>query len=64
MTVSSNEKYFTLYSDGEDSDRKKIIDEVRLYHPFEDNNDFIIGVKQEYDQETFENIGEAEIINL
>lgn len=64
MTVSSNEKYFTLYSDGEDSDRKKIIDEVRFYHPFEDNNDFIIGVKQEYDQETFENIGEAEIINL
>ena len=63
MTCSSEEEYCSLYDDDPElGDKKKITDIVRFYHSFEDNNDFIVGVKLIYDSETFDNIGEAEII--
>lgn len=63
--ASTREEFF--YSVNSDDpvygDRKYIVDEVRFYHPFEDNNDMIVGVKMKYDSESFDRIGEAKIIN-
>ena len=64
LNVHHEEKYYTLdcddpvYGNG-----KYVIDEVRFYHPFEDNNDIIVGVEMKYDKESFETIEEAKIIN-
>ena len=64
LVTSSEERYYSLYDDDpEYGDRKYTVDEVRFYHPFEDNNDMIVGVKMKYDSESFESIEEAKIIN-
>lgn len=63
MTCSSEQEYQSLYDDDPElGDRKKTIDIVRFYHSFEDNNDFVVGVKQVYDSESFDNIGETKVI--
>jgi len=38
-----------------------IVSEVRFYHPFEDNNDLIVGVRAKYDKASFEDLGEAKV---
>lgn len=64
MKSKSEEFFYSLNSDDPVyGDRKYIVDEVRFYHPFEDNNDMIVGVKMKYDNESFESIEEAKIIN-
>ena len=63
MTTYDEEKYYRLNAeDPEYGSRKYIVSEVRFYHPFEDNNDLIVGVRVKYDKESFEDLGEAEIL--
>ncbi len=63
MTCSSEQEYQSLYDDDSElGDRKKTIDTVRFYHSLDDNNDFVVGVKQVYDSESFDNIGETKVI--
>ena len=65
MLVFSEEEFYSLYSDDpEYGDRKKVIHTTRFYHPFEDNNDIIVGVEQSMDKDSFDNIGEAKIITI
>lgn len=40
---------------------RKTVNAVRFFHQGLDG-EFVVGVKQEYDSETFENIGETELI--
>ena len=62
MTISDEEKYYSLDADGsKHGNRKCIVSEVRFYHPFEDNNDLIVGVRAKYDKKSFEDLSEAEI---
>jgi hypothetical protein len=64
MASNSEEFYYSSTSDEPVyGDRKYTVDEVRFYHPFEDNNDMIVGVRMKYDNESLESIEEAEIIN-
>lgn len=64
MASRSEEFFYSLNSDDPVyGDRKYTVDEVRFYHPFEDNNDMIVGVKIKYDNESLESIEEAKIIN-
>jgi len=63
MIARNEEKYYSLDADDPEYGNKKyIVSEVRFYHPFEDNNDLIVGVKAKYDKESFENLNEPEII--
>ena len=50
-------------SSEECGDRKYIVDEVRFYHPSEDDGDMIVRVKMKYDKESCKTIGKSEIIN-
>lgn len=62
MTVSDEEKYYRLTADDpEYGNRKYIVSEVRFFHPFEDNNNLIVGVRAKYDKESFEDLSESEI---
>ncbi len=63
MAVSDEEKYYSLDADGSKHGKKRkcIVSEVRFYHPFEDNNDLIVGVRAKYDKESFDDLGEAKI---
>lgn len=64
MASRSEEFFYSLNSDDPVyGDRKYTVDEVRFYHPFEDNNDMIVGVEMKYDNESLESIEEAKIIN-
>lgn len=61
--VADEEINMTTYSvrDFVYGDGRKTTHEVRFFHQ-NDDGEFIVGVKQEYDSETFENIGETKII--
>ena len=64
MTSHREKFYYSLDSDNPVyGNRKYVVDEVRFYHPFEDNNDMIVGIKMKYDNESLESIEEAKIIN-
>ena len=63
MASTHEECFYSLDADDPVyGNRKYAVDEVRFYHPFEDNNDMIVGVKMKYDSESFESIEEAKII--
>lgn len=63
MNCSSEQEYQSLYDDDPElGNRKKTTDTVRFYHSLDDNNDFVVGVRQVYDSESFDNIGETKVI--
>lgn len=64
IVTNKEECYMSLYDDDPKfGDRKKIVSTVRFYRDDEEGN-LIVGMKQEYDAETFENLTKTEFIDL